>query len=123
MLKIPKPKTGKQGGARTVWDNFGKTAVALNRPVEHMLTFFASELSTDCSIAKEDVNDDSTSKLVIKGKGRYTNDGLIKICDSYLDHYVQCKVCGDMDTTLSKEQRQYFITCKGCLSKWCCQQN
>jgi translation initiation factor 2 subunit 2 len=118
-LKIPNPKTGKVGGARTLWENFGKTAVAINRPIDHMHKFFTSELSTDCSIT----SDDQTSKLVIKGKGRYTSAGLIKILDSYLDNYVQCKVCGEMDTNLMKEQRQYFILCKCCLSKWCCQIN
>jgi len=122
-LKIPKPKLSKQGGARTIWENFGQTTVKLNRPIDHMQKFFAQELSTDCNVAK-DTNDaeDTTSKLVITGKGRYTTDGIVKVLQSYVDTYVQCRVCGEMNTTLTKEQRQLFITCVGCLSKWCCQE-
>lgn len=125
-LKLPKPKLSKQGGAKTVWENFGLVAEKLNRPIDHMHKFFTVELATDCNVAKEITHDnvaiDSTSKLIITGKGRYTPDGIVKILQSYVDTYVQCRVCAEMNTTLTKEQRQLFITCDKCLSKWCCQE-
>ena len=121
-LKLPRPKLHKQGGVKTIWENFGITAELLQRPVEHMHKFFTSELSTDCNIAKDSDSTDSSSKLCITGKGRYTSDTIIKILHSYVETYVQCKVCGEMHTSITKEQRQLFITCSKCLSKWCCSQ-
>lgn len=123
LLKLPAPKLGKDGGAKTVWSNFGAAAYALSRPVEHMRQFFASELSTDCNVAYEtpECPKDATAKLIIRGKGRYKKSGIQKIMNSYIDSYVQCKVCGSTNSELLKEQRQYFVNCKDCLSKLCCQ--
>lgn len=121
QLKLPKPKLNKQGGVKTIWENFGLTSECLNRPVDHMLKYFSSELSTECSISRENDSSLRQWKLVIKGKGRYNSTGIITVLHSYMDTYVQCKVCGEMNTEMIKEQRQYFINCKGCLSKWCCQ--
>jgi translation initiation factor 2 subunit 2 len=120
-VKLHNPKLNKEGGARTIWENFGSTAVKLKRPIEHLQTFYANELSTDCNIRKNDPNDPSTFKLVIRGKGRYAKSGIIKILQSYINTFVQCKVCKSMNTVLLKEQRQYHVECKDCFSKLCCQ--
>ena len=129
MLKLPNPKLSKVGTTRVIWENFQSTVDKLNRPAEHMQHFFASELGTECTLSQKDYNSgidaegtvSGPAKLVIRGRGRYQKSGIIKILNAYIDAYVQCSVCGDMDTILIKEQRQYFVVCNKCLSKHCCQ--
>lgn len=118
-VKLPTPKLTQLGKIRTVWENFQQMQNKLNRPTEHLRQFFADELGMECSLSQKDPQD--PVKLVIKGKGRLKNSGILKILSSYIDTFVQCNVCGEMDTVLNKEQRQYFVTCNKCLSKYCCQ--
>ena len=120
-LKLRKPKLEKSGGTKTVWTNFGHYAGVMKRPENHLKEFFSSELSVSCTIA-QDAND-PCSKLVIHSRGRFKPSGIIKINNTYLDIFVQCSICGSMNTELTKEQGQYFKTCKDCLSKLCCQNN
>jgi len=94
----------------------------LNRPIEHLQQFVAEELGTECSLSQKESHDNQQGhfKLVIKRKGGIKKSGILKILYAYIDTYVQCNVCGDLDTDLTKEQRQFFVTCKKCLSKECC---
>ena len=118
-IKLPAPKLVQQGKIRTIWENYQSMTDKLQRSPEHLRQFFADELGMECSLSQKTA--ENTYKLVIKGKGRLKKKGILKILYSYIDTYVQCSVCGEMDTELTKEQRQYFVTCKKCLSKTCCQ--
>ena len=119
LVKLPNPKIKKVGSTKTIWENFHSMAVKLNRPMEHLRKFFSSELGTECSLSH---SENELTKLIIRGRGRYTKNGVLKILHSYIDTYVQCKVCGEMETNFLKEQRQFFVQCTNCLSKECCQQ-
>lgn len=117
-IQLPAPNLAQVGKIRTVWENFEAMANKLNRQPEHLREFFATELAMECSLSQKD---EGPVKLVIKGKGRLQKSGILKILYSYIDTYVQCNVCHEMDTELIKKQRELFVFCKKCLSEHCCQ--
>ena len=121
--KIKKPIVSRIGTKRVCIDNFGLIAESCNRDLNNIQKYFASELSTECNLSIPE-NPDLTieqryrsSKMIIKG--RYTKKDLMKQLQKYYDQFIQCQQCTSSKTTLIKEQRNLFVECSVCNSKYC----
>eukprot|EP01138_Halocafeteria_seosinensis_P016191 gb/GECG01016521.1/.p1 GENE.gb/GECG01016521.1/~~gb/GECG01016521.1/.p1 ORF type:complete len:242 (+),score=31.64 gb/GECG01016521.1/:1-726(+) len=105
--KLKPPQVARVGTTRTAWTNFGEICDSLKRDLNHVMTFYLSELGTTGSI-------DGKRQLVIKGRlqAKYMESLLRK----YISEYVTCRMCRSLETELTREPttRLYFMTCKTC---------
>lgn len=109
-VQVPFPQLSLVGSKRIMWLNFSKTCDILHRLVDHVQSFFLSELSTLGSL---DVN----GRLIIKG--RWKQHHIELLLKKYIDEYVKCHTCKHIDTVLVKDpvSRFMFVECQGCQSK------
>ena len=103
-----KPPTVGREGKKTVWFNFGEICDQLNRTTDHFSQFVFAELGTTGSL-------DANRCLVIRG--RYLAKHIEVLIRHYIKEYVACASCKSFKTTLSKDNRLYFLTCNECHSK------
>lgn len=121
--KINKPIMSKIGTKRVCIDNFGLIADSCKRELAHIQKFFMSELSAECNLSIPEnpkaTNEERNraAKLIIKGK--YTKKDLMKQLQKYYIQFIQCQQCTSSNTTLIKEQRNIFLECAVCKSKYC----
>ncbi len=89
--------------------NFNDIVKIINRQIEHVHSFFVTELKAVCSI-------DSMCRMIIKGK--FGQRQIKSIFRKYIDDYVICNSCNKPNTTLIKDSitRIYFLKCEICLS-------
>lgn len=108
-LVIPPPSVIALSSKKTLLANFKEIIRLINRNIEHVQSFFISELNTNCNI-------DSLSRLIIKGK--YSQRQVESIFKKYIEEYVICKSCKKHYTILLKDQitRLYFLSCESCKS-------
>ncbi len=106
-LCINRPEVSRVN-KKTLFTNFSKICLSLNRDRLDLQKFFEEELLTNTSV-------DSNGVLILNGN--YKSSGIQKVLLSYLDTYVVCKECGCYDTNYAKESRILFLNCKKCLSK------
>lgn len=59
--KITPPNLSRVGSTRTAWTNFKKICDTMNRPLEHVLSYFLVELDTTGAI-------DGSENLIIRGR-------------------------------------------------------
>lgn len=115
MEKIPKKKgTGRRfqmpqvvvekRGSKTAIKNFSEIAAALRRDPVHMSRFVAKELAAPASVQE--------GALVIQA--RVMKEVLQRKIEDYVKAFVYCKVCGEPDTILEKDDRILFIRCEAC---------
>lgn len=114
--KIPKPILTKVGTKKVSIENFGLIVLSLNRDVQHLQKFLCSELSTECNLAG---NLSKTEETTIIIKGKFFQKDFMKVLQNYYNQFVQCKQCTSNQTILSKEQRNEFLVCSMCNSKYC----
>ena len=91
-------------GQKGVIRNFGDILSVLRRDGSHLAKYLGRELATACSI--------QGTTLVFQGK--VSREILKKKIDGYVKEFVYCKVCGEPDTKLTKEDRIYFLKCEAC---------
>jgi translation initiation factor 2 subunit 2 len=70
-----------------------------------MKEFLYAELGTNGSI-------DGSERIVLKG--RFQQKQLETVIRRYIVEYVTCKTCKSPDSTLSKENRLWFVSCESC---------
>jgi translation initiation factor 2 subunit 2 len=115
MEKVPKKEdTGKRfkvpqvvveaQGTRTAIKNFLEIASALRREPAQITRFIAKELAAPGSV--------QSGSLVLQVKA--TREVLQKKLEDYIKNFVYCRVCGEPDTKLEKEDRITFIRCEAC---------
>lgn len=115
MEKIPKKEEGgkrfkipqvvvESQGSKTLIKNFSEIASALRREPTHIARFVAKELAAPGSV--------QNGALVLQG--RFSSDLLRKKVEDYVKNFVYCRVCGEPDTRLEKEDRITFIRCEAC---------
>lgn len=115
MEKVPKREsTGKRfkvpqvvveaQGSRTAIKNFAEVASDLRREPAHIARFIAKELAAPASI--------QNGSLVLQAK--VSRDVLQKKVEDYIKNFVYCRVCGEPDTKIEKEDRIVFIRCEAC---------
>ena len=97
----------EQQGTKTVIKNFIEAANAIRRDPNHLAKYFSKELAAPNSIQGE--------SLVMQAK--VSRDSLEKKFSDYMKEYLYCKVCGEPDTKLIKEDRITFMVCEACGAK------
>jgi translation initiation factor 2 subunit 2 len=119
MEKLPKKAEDKKrfvvpnvefefSGTRTIFKNFGVITNILRRDPNHLAKYLFKELATPGSI--------EGNTLIFQRK---LPSGLLQQkLDSYIKKFVYCKVCGEPDTKLVKEDRISFIICEACGAKY-----
>ncbi|KAF7014029.1 unnamed protein product [Triticum aestivum] len=95
----------REGTRKTVFVNFMESCKTLRRDPNHVMDFFLSEMATSGSI-------DGQHRLVIKG--RFAPKSFESILRRYINAYVICNGCKGHDTTISKENRLFFLRCEQC---------
>jgi translation initiation factor 2 subunit 2 len=91
-------------GNKTILKNFFEIASSLRREPNHLAKYFTKELAAPASIQSD--------TLVLQTKvGR---ESLQKKLENYVKEFVYCKVCGQPDTKLEKEDRINFLKCDAC---------
>ena len=99
---------GEMQGTRFIVRNFKKIADYLKRDPKHLAKYLMLSLATSGSIEGE--------TLVLNTKVR--RDIIQQKLEEYIRKYVFCKVCGEPDTKLIKEDRIYFIQCDACGARY-----
>jgi len=105
VIKIAPPECEKQGGARTVWINFGLVSEQLGKPIGHFMNFITSELGTTSSL-------NASKALVLYGS--YTSSNFESLIRSYVKKYCKCTTCGNCETDMESSNNMDTITCKYC---------
>eukprot|EP01111_Echinosteliopsis_oligospora_P015338 TRINITY_DN603_c0_g1_i2.p1 TRINITY_DN603_c0_g1~~TRINITY_DN603_c0_g1_i2.p1 ORF type:complete len:144 (+),score=28.20 TRINITY_DN603_c0_g1_i2:502-933(+) len=99
------PQVFKDGTKKSVWANFTEICGVMKRKPDHVLNYVLAELGTNGSV-------DGSQRLVIKG--RFQSKQIENVIKHYIQEYVACRTCRSPDTELKKENRLYFLCCKGC---------
>lgn len=105
-FKVPELVLESQGN-KTLIKNFSEISFAIRREGTHLSKYLFKELATPGSMQGD--------ALVLQAK--VSRDSLQKKFADYLREYVYCKVCGEPDTKLSKEDRITFVVCEACGAK------
>ena len=81
---------------------------ALNRTQEEVKDYFEKALTVQSAI-------DGNNCLILKYQNAKVGQ-FEKLIAKYMEEYVQCKACGRINTTLTKEQssRLHLMNCKDC---------
>lgn len=102
---IVPPQVAREGSKKTIFANLADICRRLNRPIDHVVQFLFTELGTSGSI-------DGSQRLVLKG--RFQQKNIEVIIRRYIVEYVTCKTCKSPETSLSKENRLFFLQCESC---------
>ncbi|MEM5766032.1 MAG: translation initiation factor IF-2 subunit beta [Candidatus Aenigmatarchaeota archaeon] len=95
-------------GTKTIFKNFGAIADILRRDPTHLSKYLLKELATPGSI--------QGSYLIFQRK---LPSGLLQEkLNSYIKKFVYCKICGEPDTKVVKEDRLVFLVCEACGTKY-----
>jgi translation initiation factor 2 subunit 2 len=99
------PQVLREGTKKTVFVNFMDLCRTMHRQPEHVMAFLLAEMGTSGSL-------DGQQRLVIKGRFAPKNfEGILR---KYITEYVVCNGCRSPDTSLSKENRLFFLRCEQC---------
>jgi len=95
-------------GTKTIFKNFGTVLNALRRDSNHLSKYLFKELATPGSM--------EGNSLVFQRK--LPRGILQEKVNDYIKEFVYCKVCGEPDTKLVKEDRMTFIMCEACGARY-----
>jgi len=93
---------------RSIISNFADYSKILNRPADHIRTFYRIESGMENSI-----ND--SGQLIIQGY--YQESKCETVMRKYVEEYVLCKQCKCIDTELVKSDGLTFLECHQCLAR------
>lgn len=102
-FKVPQVVVEAQG-AKTVIRNMAEVASGLRREPEQVGRFIAKEMAAPGSI--------QNGTFVLQAKA--SKEMLQKKLEDYIKNFVYCRVCGEPDTKLEKDDRIVFIRCEAC---------
>jgi translation initiation factor 2 subunit 2 len=94
-------------GNKTLVKNFMEISNILRREPNHLSKYLFKELATPGNI--------EGATLILQTK--VPIDILQKKIEDYIKEFVYCKVCGEPDTKLTKEDRITFMKCDACGAK------
>jgi len=94
----------EQQGNKTILKNFGDLLAVLRREPRHLGRYLFKELATRGSI--------KNNTLVLGTM--MSKENLIQKIESYVQEFINCKVCGEPDTKLVNEGRYVFMVCEAC---------
>ncbi|ARF11108.1 translation initiation factor 2 subunit beta [Hokovirus HKV1] len=93
---------------KTCITNFETVCNELKRSIEQVQTFIDSELQTSSII-------DGNNNIVINGT--YKENGIKNVLKNYINKYVFCNQCKNLDTEIIKENKIQYLKCNTCFSK------
>jgi len=104
---MPPPQVMRVGTSRILWTNFADTCKRMKRDPDHVMRFFLTELGTTGSI-------DGSDRFLMKGK--FVPKYIESLLKRYINEYVTCSMCRNVDTRLSRDAltRMYFMHCESC---------
>jgi len=97
---------GKGNGIKTVVENMGDIAKAVDRPVEYPVKFFGFELG---ALTKVDV---VNNKYIVNGK--HDAEALAATLDNFIAKYVLCTKCRNPETDLKVKGEIITSRCRAC---------
>jgi len=106
-ISLVKPSVILQN-KRTCISNFNEVCHKMNRPLEHVKSYFDDELSVTSSINAND------SLIIV---GIFQENKIISILKQYIEKYLICSQCKSCNTEIIKENRLHFVKCNKCFSK------
>ncbi|MGL5898542.1 MAG: hypothetical protein ACRCZW_02555 [Lactobacillaceae bacterium] len=108
--RVKLPLEVKREGRKTTL-NICTVAKTLNRNVEHLVKFITTELVTTGAVKQD-------GYLWIKGN--YIKSEVQNVLRRYIEQYVVCKICDNVDDTdIIKEKKLYFLKCYKCGGSRC----
>ena len=102
-FEIPQVVSMVQGN-KTIVRNFGDILSTLRRDERHLSKYLFKQLATPGNVEGK--------ALILQRK--VPRELLQKKLEDYIREYVYCKVCGEPDTLLKKEDRITFMNCEAC---------
>jgi translation initiation factor 2 subunit 2 len=105
-FKIPQAICETHGN-KTLVKNFNEIINGLRREASHLSKYLFKELATPGNI--------EGSILILQTK--ISCEMVQKKIEEYIKEFVYCKVCGEPDTKLVKEERITFMKCDACGAK------
>jgi translation initiation factor 2 subunit 2 len=105
-FEIPRVRSGNVG-MRTYLVNYKEITDALNRDPLHLLHYLSREMATSGTI--------DGARAIFQGK--FNNDTLNRLIESYANEFVICPICKRPDTKIVKEKRLAFLQCEACGAK------
>ncbi|TPX41811.1 hypothetical protein SeMB42_g05272 [Synchytrium endobioticum] len=102
---IAPPQVAREGTKKTVFANVGDIARRMRRTPDHLIQYLFAELGTSGSV-------DGQERLVIRGK--FVQKQIETVLKRYIVEYVTCRNCKSADTSLSKDNRLFFLNCQSC---------
>jgi translation initiation factor 2 subunit 2 len=108
-VKLQPLDVQKEGIRKTIVTNFMQFCKQVNREHTHVMAFILAELCVIGSL-------DGTLRLVLRG--RFNSSSIESIARKYINEYVICNACKNIDTLLHKEpiNRLLVLTCETCLA-------
>lgn len=108
-FKLPDANSEVQGN-KTILKNFREISTVLRRSGTHLSKYLFKELATPGNMQGD--------MLILQTK--VSNENLKSKIKKYVDEFVYCKVCGQPDTKLVKEDRILFMVCEACGARQPC---
>lgn len=102
-FEIPKVATLLQGN-KTIIRNFSEIAATFRRDERHLSKYLMKQLATPGNV--------EAGALVLQRKVEQSM--IQRKLEDYIREYVYCKVCGEPDTSLVREDRLVFMKCEAC---------
>jgi translation initiation factor 2 subunit 2 len=105
-FQVPKPYSLIQGN-RTIIQNFGEIATAMNRDPQHILKFLLRELGTAGNL--------EGNRAIMQGK--FTHYLINDRVEDYVKRFIMCHECNRPDTRIIREDRIFILKCEACGAK------
>ncbi len=102
-FEIPQLEASQQG-KKTIIRNFSQVFKALKRDEKHFYKYFTKETATAAVLAE--------GKLTMTGK--FGQDTISKLFNSYVKEYVLCHECGKPDTQIVEQSGVKVLKCTAC---------
>ena len=108
VIHIKTPIVCREGTKKTAWVNFQEVCKCMSREGDHVQQYMLAELGAKGAI-------DGAGRFIIAG--RFQPIQIENLVKRYIAEYVKCSACRCLHTTLSKENRLFFLTCQECNSR------
>ena len=105
-FSVPKAYSIIQGN-RTIIQNFGEVADAMNRDPQHVLKFLLRELGTAGNL--------EGNRAIMQGK--FTHYLINDRMDDYVKRFIMCHECNRQDTRIIREDCIFILKCEACGAK------
>jgi len=105
--RLPRPQIALHGAKRTGWGNFKAICNGMDRPADHVQSFFLAEMSTTGNL-------DGSGSFILRG--RWKPQQIESVLKKYIREYVSCDHCRSPKTAMRRDRaaRLFFLDCGVC---------